>query len=149
MQILNWTYNPEKKCVDLIVDKGEGKSIETVTIELQESMLIDISAMVPALSEKQKMEEHLRKIYALKEKQLLTFDELCNKMNELEEEHSTVRDELSQGNLTKEDILALTSRSKDLVGVKALFTEKRHMVKWLGMEEAKLRAELAKMQAGY
>jgi hypothetical protein len=147
MEILNWSYNGEKGVVELTIEQAN--TTETLLVEVPETTLIEMSSVVPAIFEKKKVNEMLDLIYKIEKEQLLSVEALAKKMDELEKAHAEVRDELSVGNLSKEDILALSVKSKDLVGVKALFTDKRHMIKLLGMKEAELRLRLAKMQAGY
>lgn len=147
---LNWIYNPENNVLEVSfeIESSDG-IIETKILEIPETSLIEMSALVPALSEKQKMVEMLNLIYKIQEEQLLTVDGINSELSELIKEHTSVREELSQGNLTKEDILALSTKSKDLTGVKTVYAERRHLIKLLTAKEADLRAKLAKMQAGY
>jgi hypothetical protein len=142
----NWRYNSEKGVIELLVSIPN--QTEELVIIVTETALSEIMDLIPSLQEERQIRDLLNKIKNIQQQRLLTIEDIDKKADELRNLHAKIRDELSQPNISKNDILAISAKSKDLSAEKAVLETKRHLVRMLAMEESKLRAELAKILVG-
>jgi len=146
MKFLNYNYNSDEHVIEITASLDNG---DIDIVQIPDSVIIEMTSIVPALAEEKMAQDLLKKMYSMKEEQRLTVEYICQKIEEYEKLHEEIRDELSVPNLTKEEISALTAKSNDLSKVKTLLDTKRHTVKLIDLQIAALSTKIAKIQAGF
>jgi len=140
MNVTQCKFNHALNTVELTMDNGEVVSIS------QDSFIAMIKTL-PEFDEEFQIRELLKKLWEIREKRLLTYDKLDKEVDDLRAQHKTIRGDLA----TAKDrlrVLALMGMTKDLAAEKVTLGERRMLIKLLGIEEANLKGQLAKILVG-
>lgn len=151
IEILNWRFNDKLNKFELLIEKDGKQETAVISAELIEAM----HDLIPSSSEEKLIEDVLKAIYAVRKKRVLNVDKIDTQVEELRAQHKDARGKLAAIPVrgkgckgSKNDILRWNGIIKSLAAEKVLLGEKRYLTKLLAIEEADLRARLAKILAG-
>lgn len=140
MNITNWKFNHETKSVELTLETG-------VVISVPEDIFVNVIKTLPEFDDEYQVRELLKKLWEIRERRLLTYDAISKEVQGLREQHKKIREKLDT-TVDKARIFALSAQTKDLGAEKVVLAELRMQIKLLGLEEANLKGQLAKILVG-
>ena len=142
--VVSWKLN-EQGVIDITIKMPDQTD---AIVQMPETMFSEMIESIPALEEEKKLLKLLNSLYDIRQKRLLIIDEIATLIENKIKQHETVRKNMEKSDITKTEIFALTAQSKDLGLEKVLLDTKRHLCGLLIREEARIRADIAKLQAG-
>jgi hypothetical protein len=142
--VVSWKLNPSTECIELTVKLPDNTE---AIVEVPETKFAEMIEMIPALEDAKKLKDLLDTLYKVRKDRLLAVDELGKECEEMTKKHEDLQKRL-QGCKDKTTLFALTAESKDLGTEKVIIDTKRHLIGLLIREEGKIRADIAKQQAG-
>lgn len=143
LQFIKAKYNPTTCTTDLIFLENGIEKILPMTDELMHELI----ETIPIFNEEKAQRDILKKIYEVREKRILTVAKIDELIDEIREKHDDAQTKLKSVN-DKLSILKWNSIIKSLSSEKTTLDTKRHLIRMLVFEEADLRAQLAKREAG-
>lgn len=154
--VVSWKLNPNTDCIELLVnlpsmtltynDNSTTEVIQAI-VEVPETKFAEMIESIPALEEERKLKKLLDTLYDVRKTRLLTVGDLAKECEDMKKNHEDLRKRL-QACKDKTTLFALTAESKDLGTEKVIIDTKRHLIGLLIREEGKIRADIAKQQAG-
>jgi hypothetical protein len=146
MEYISYKWNQEKSVFEILVDIG---TEQPVVLEISKDTLIDMANILPALKEQKLIEDVMVEYYRVMKEQALSIEQILKDGEKLEKLHEDLRKELSDPALDKNEIMAMSARSKDLGTSKVILDTKRHLLKMGEMTLAKLHNRQLALEAGF
>jgi hypothetical protein len=142
--VVSWKLNPSTECIELTVKLPDNTE---AIVEVPETKFAEMIEMIPALEDEKKLKDLLDTLYRVRKERLLTVEGLGKECEVMTGKHEDLQTRLKNCH-DKTTLFALTAESKDLGTEKVIIDTKRHLIGLLIREEGKIRADIAKQQAG-
>jgi hypothetical protein len=146
VEFLKARYNSETETTEItFIEDGAEK-----LLTLKDEYMHELIETVPLFNEEKEQRRLLKQIYEIIERRHLKVEELDKKIEALQTEHQDLRNKLSSTTIAKDKlaILRYASMISSLKGQKPLIDAERLLLRMLIIEEADLRAQLARREAG-
>lgn len=140
MNASNWKYNHKTESVEITMDTGD-------IVVIPKDTFINVINIMPEFDDEYQIRELLEKLWAIKQRRLMLYEELDNEVQKLRILHADIRKSLSTAK-SKMEVYRLSAQTKDLAAEKVLLGEKREIIKLLNVQEANLKGQLAKIIVG-